>query len=553
MLSSLRRIVPLGVILAVGCASPQLMVATFVPSRPGVVTATHVNVTGNWLAAVSMNDGTFRRSYFDLLQRGDTITGTVRTTQFYFDIVESAWDSTGFTITGAMKDGGSVRRQEWHGRLVGDSLHLVAIRRPAPGAPATPRAAVTNASTTSAPAAPPRPQPELVAYRVPPGEGAMPAKIPPPARHVVRDNGIARTPAMGWNSWNKFAGRVTDADVRAMADAMVSNGMRDAGYVYVNIDDTWEGDKRDSLGNITTNSKFPDMKALADYVHSKGLKLGIYSSPGPTTCAGYIGSYGHEAQDAKTFADWGIDYLKYDWCGARMLYRDDEMPAVYQVMGDALIATGRPIVYSLCQYGRQDVWKWGADVGGNSWRTTGDIRDTWESMANIGFRQDVLAPYAKPGHFNDPDMLEIGNGGMTNEEYRTHMSLWAMLAAPLLAGNDLRTMSLEVLGILTNKEVIRLDQDPLGKQGTRVLASPDSASVRQEIWTRPLANGAYAVAAFNRGPDSARVMIDFAALNIDTQGATVRDLWAHRKVRVRDNRYTATIPSHGVVMLRVGR
>jgi alpha-galactosidase len=529
------------------------MIATFVPTRPGVVTATHVNVTGNWLAAVSMNDGTFRRSYFNLLQRGDTITGTIRTTQFFFDIVESSWDSAGFTIVGAMKDGGSVRRQEFHGRLVGDSLHLLAVRRPPPGAPAaTTPPPTTTAANTSAAAAP-RPQPELVAHRVPPGEGALPAKISLPVRHIVRDNGIARTPAMGWNSWNKFAGRVTDADVRAMADAMASNGMRDAGYVYVNIDDTWEGDKRDSLGNITSNSKFPDMKALADYVHSKGLRLGIYSSPGPTTCAGYIGSYGHEAQDAKTFAEWGIDYLKYDWCGARMLHRDEDMPAVYQIMGDALIATGRPIVYSLCQYGRLDVWKWGADVGGNSWRTTGDIRDSWESMANIGFRQDVLAPYAKPGHFNDPDMLEIGNGGMTDDEYRTHMSLWAMLAAPMLAGNDLRTMSIEVLSILTNKDVIRIDQDPLGKQATRAWASPDSASVRQEIWTRPLANGAYAVAAFNRGPDSARVTIDFAALNIDTQGVPVRDLWAHRKVRVRDNRYTVTIPSHGVVMLRVGR
>jgi alpha-galactosidase len=218
-----------------------------------------------------------------------------------------------------------------------------------------------------------------------------------------------------------------------------------------------------------------------------------------------------------------------------------------------LLATGRPIVYSLCQYGRQDVWKWGADVGGNSWRTTGDIKDTWESMANIGFRQDAMAPYAKPGHFNDPDMLEIGNGGMTADEYRTHMSLWAMLAAPLLAGNDLRTMSLETLAILTNKEVIRVDQDPLGKQATRALVSPDSASVRQEIWTRPLANGAWAVAAFNRGLDSAAVEIDFTALHINTQGAAVRDLWAHRKVRVQDNKYTVTIPSHGVVMLRVGR
>jgi alpha-galactosidase len=551
MLSSLRRIVLLGAVLSAACSSPKVIVAKPVPSTPGVVTATHVNVTGNWLAAVSMNDGTYRRSYFDLVQRGDTITGTVRTTQFFFDIAESSWDSTGFTITGVMKDGGSERRQTFHGHLVGDSLHLLPVRRPAPGTAASGTTTATpNTATTAAPA---RPQPELVAHRVPRGEGAMPAKMPLPARHPVPDNGVARTPAMGWNSWNKFAGRVTDADVRAMADAMASNGMREAGYEYVNIDDTWEGDKRDSLGNITTNSKFPDMKALADFVHSKGLKLGIYSSPGPTTCAGYIGSYGHEAQDAKTFAAWGIDYLKYDWCGARMLYRDEDMPAIYQIMGDALLATGRPIVYSLCQYGRLDVWKWGADVGGNSWRTTGDIRDSWESMSNIGFRQDVLASFAKPGHFNDPDMLEIGNGGMSDIEYRTHMSLWAMLAAPLLAGNDLRTMSMEVLEILTNREVIRVDQDPLGRQATRAWASPDSAGVRQEIWTRPLTSGAYAVAAFNRGPELASVTIDFTALNIDARRAPVRDLWAHRRVRVRDNRYIVAIPSHGVVMLRVGR
>jgi alpha-galactosidase len=229
------------------------------------------------------------------------------------------------------------------------------------------------------------------------------------------------------------------------------------------------------------------------------------------------------------------------------------MPAVYQIMGEALLATGRPIVYSLCQYGRLDVWKWGAEVGGNSWRTTGDIRDSWESMANIGFRQDVLAPFAKPGHFNDPDMLEIGNGGMTDIEYRTHMSLWAMLAAPLLAGNDLRTMTPEILEILTNREVIAVDQDSLGQQATRVWASADSADARQEIWTRPLVRGAYAVAAFNRAPAPAKVTIDFAALNIDTRSVRVRDLWAHRNVRVRDGRYVVTVPAHGVVMLRVGR
>jgi alpha-galactosidase len=341
--------------------------------------------------------------------------------------------------------------------------------------------------------------------------------------------------------------------VRSMADAMASNGMREAGYVYVNIDDTWEGDQRDAQGNITTNKKFPDMKALADYVHSKGLKLGIYSSPGPTTCAGYIGSYGHEAQDARTFAGWGIDYLKYDWCGARMLHDETDMQGLYQIMGDALLASGRKILYSLCQYGRMEVWKWGADVGGNSWRTTGDIRDAWDSMTRIGFSQDSLAPYAQPGHFNDPDMLEIGNGGMSDTEYRTHMTLWSMLAAPLLAGNDLRTMTPSILEILTNREVIAIDQDSAGKQARRAWASDDSANVRKEIWTRPLAKGAYAVAAFNRGPSDAEVVIDFAALGVDPRGKPVRDLWTHKNVQARNGRYTAMVPSHGAVLLRVGR
>ncbi len=202
-----------------------------------------------------------------------------------------------------------------------------------------------------------RPGNEMVAYWAAPGEGAYPKRVDLPALHKVRDNGLAKTPPMGWNSWNKFHGRVDDPSVRGMADAMASNGMRDAGYIYVNIDDTWEG-ARDAAGNIQSNQKFPDMKALASYVHSKGLKLGIYSSPGPNTCAGYEGTYGHEIQDAKTYATWGIDYLKYDWCGARNLYTDDEMQAVYQKMGDALRAAGRPIVYSLCQYGSADAVQW---------------------------------------------------------------------------------------------------------------------------------------------------------------------------------------------------
>ena len=255
---------------------------------------------------------------------------------------------------------------------------------------------------------------------------------------------LAATPPMGWNSWNHFAEKVDDATVRAQADALVSSGMRDAGYLYVNIDDTWEGE-RDAAGVIHPNAKFPDMKALADYVHSKGLKLGIYSSPGPKTCAGYAGSYGHEEQDAQTYAAWGIDYLKYDLCTLGEQLEKVEpaearriMRAAYDKMHQALLKTGRPLVYSLCEYGYDSVWRWGASVGGNSWRTTGDIADNYARMAEIGFGQAGLASFAAPGHWNDPDMLEVGNGGMTIPEYRAHFSLWALLAAPLIAGNDVR-------------------------------------------------------------------------------------------------------------------
>ena len=386
---------------------------------------------------------------------------------------------------------------------------------------------------------------EVVAVRVAAGEGAPPARIEPPALHAVKDNGLARTPPMGWNSWNKFAGRVDDAAVRGVADAMVSTGMKKAGYIYVNIDDTWEA-VRDAKGNITTNSKFPDMKALADYVHAKGLKIGIYSSPGPKTCAGYEGSYGHEEQDARTYAAWGMDYLKYDWCSASAVYPNSDMPAVYQKMGDALLATGRPIVYSLCQYGLEKVQDWGAKAGGNLWRTTGDINDSWKSMEKLGFDlQAGLETAARPGHWNDPDMLEIGNGGMTDTEYRTHMSLWAMLAAPLLAGNDLRNMSPATAEILMNADVIAVNQDSLGKQGRRF-----SKSGEQEIWVRPLADGSTAVALFNRATEPATVKANWSALGI-ANVKKVRNLWSHQDVTSTGANYEATVPGHGVVMLRV--
>jgi alpha-galactosidase len=478
------------------------------------------DLNGNWVVSQDMHDGTFRRTYFNLHQEGARITGSIRATQFFYKIVESTGGHDGFTLTGAMMDGKSERRVQYQGKLVGDELHIVTRRRA--DAPLT----------------------EMVAHAAAAGEGAMPARIEPPKLHKVPDNGLVRTPPMGWNSWNKFAGRVTADDVRAMADAMASNGMKDAGYVYINIDDTWEGE-RDVKGNIQTNRKFPDMKALADYVHSKGLKLGIYSSPGPNTCAGYEGSYGHEEQDARSYAAWGIDYLKYDWCGARNIYTDDEMQAVYQKMGDALRASGRAIAYSLCQYGRADVWKWGPEVGGNLWRTTGDIRDSWDSMSKIGFGQNDLAPYAAPGHWNDPDMLEIGNGGMNENEYRTHMSLWSILAAPLLAGNDFRSMPPAILDILTNREVIAIDQDKDGKQGHRIVKNGD-----QEIWTRQLSGGALAIGIFNRSADEARTVVKWADLGI--QGRPhVKDLWLRKDVPVEGAEYIVTVPSHGVVLLRV--
>jgi alpha-galactosidase len=372
----------------------------------------------------------------------------------------------------------------------------------------------------------------------------------------AQESAVAATPPMGWNSWNHFAGKVNEADVKAAADAMVSSGMKAAGYEYINIDDTWEG-QRDAQGFIHPNSKFPDMKALADYVHSKGLKLGIYSSPGPKTCAGYSGSYGHEHQDAETYGKWGIDYLKYDLCSYDGIMRkeapndtqkqDAMMIAAYAKMHRALEATGRPIIFSLCEYGRDDVWTWGASVGGNLWRTTGDIQDNYQRMTDIGFNQLGLAKYARPGHWNDPDMLEIGNGGMNYDEEKTHMSLWAILAAPLIAGNDLSHMSAQTLSVLTNREVIAVDQDTLGKEGSRAFAVGMT-----EIWTKPLKGGAVAAGLFNRDTVSHEMTLKLTTFGFGPH-AKLRDLWAHTDVTPTNGQYMVNVPPHGVVMLRVSR
>jgi alpha-galactosidase len=369
---------------------------------------------------------------------------------------------------------------------------------------------------------------------------------------------LALTPPMGWNSWNVWGTSVDDAKVRAAADRMVASGLADHGYQYINIDDAWEGE-RDADGRIQSNEKFPDMRALADYVHAKGLKLGIYSSPGPKTCAGYEGSYQHERLDAETFAAWGIDLIKYDWCSYGKIAADDSRAALrkpYEVMREALDDCGRDIVYSLCQYGMGQVSEWGADVGGNYWRTTGDIFDDWGSMSGIGFGQAGLEAFAGPGHWNDPDMLVVGMVGwgpdlhrtrLTRQEQVTHITLWSLLASPLLIGCDLSQLDDFTLALLTNPEVLAVNQDPLGRQAARI-----DVEERQEVWARLLADGTYAVGLFNRSRWPAPVFVDWRDLQL-AGPQPVRNLWLRTDEGVFEDGYSSTVQGHGAVMLKIGR
>jgi alpha-galactosidase len=365
------------------------------------------------------------------------------------------------------------------------------------------------------------------------------------------DNGLALTPPMGWNSWNKFGCKIDEKSVREAADAMAASGMRDAGYQFIVIDDCWQVD-RDSKGNIIVDGKaFPSgIKALADYVHSKGLKFGIYSDAGTKTCAGRPGSWGYEFQDARQYAEWGVDYLKYDWCSNG----GQNSEAAYSLMRDALKACGRPIVFSICEWGNTKPWLWAKNIG-NLWRTTGDIQDVWEGKKDWGGLglvqiidlQDGLETYSGPGHWNDPDMLEVGNGGMTATEYRAHFSFWCLLAAPLMAGNDLATMTPETRDILTNREVIAVDQDPLGKQGSKVRDDGDT-----EVWARPLADGSRAVILFNRSSKEAPIAVNWTEIGYPkTLGAQVRDLWKHQDLGVFIGSYSAAVPGHGAVMVKI--
>ncbi len=375
---------------------------------------------------------------------------------------------------------------------------------------------------------------------------------------VGGDHKLALTPPMGWNSWNCWAGAVDDTKVRTSTDAMLSSGLAAHGFQYINIDDTWEGN-RDPNGEIQTNAKFPDMKSLADYVHGKGLKLGIYSSPGPKTCAGFEASYKHEQQDATTYAKWGIDYLKHDWCS----YGDvvtgeglDRFEKPYKWMRDALDKTDRDIVYSLCQYGMGDVWKWGEDIGANCWRTTGDINDSWSSLHGIYTSQNGHEKFAGPGHWNDPDMLVVGKVGwgpslhpshLKPNEQLLHISMWCMLSSPLLIGCDMSDMDPFTIDLLSNDEVLDINQDPLGKPAGRVAMTGDL-----EIWSRPLFDGTTAVALVNSSAEETPVKAGWQEIGV-TGRQPVRDLWMHKNAGTFDGSYSVVVPAHGVVLVRIGK
>ncbi|HEX6966559.1 MAG TPA: glycoside hydrolase family 27 protein [Gemmatimonadaceae bacterium] len=360
---------------------------------------------------------------------------------------------------------------------------------------------------------------------------------------TLLDNGLARTPPMGWNSWNHFGCNVSEQLIEQTADAMVASGMRDAGYRYVVIDDCWQV-ARDANGTLVADSvRFPHgIKALADYVHSKGLKFGIYTDAGTNTCQGRPGTLGHEAQDARTFAAWGVDYVKEDWCHASGL----DAPTQYAKFRDALHEAGRPIVFSICEWGSNQPWEW-APKTGNLWRTTDDIRDTWSSMLSNLDQSAQHATAAGPGHWNDPDMLEVGNGGMTDDEYRAHMSLWAIIAAPLMAGNDVRTMSAATKAILTNPEVIAVDQDSLGAEGMLVW----EPTPELQVWAKPLADGSRAVAMLNRSDTAATMTAYISRTGLHVDSVTVRDLWAHANRGMFGREYRTTVPAHAAVLLRI--
>jgi len=404
---------------------------------------------------------------------------------------------------------------------------------------------------------------------------------------VECDDRIALTPPMGWNSWNCFAQEVSAEKVKRAADAMVKSGLINHGWTYINIDDFWENNRdskdqsirgkfRDEAGNIVPNSRFSDMKGLADYVHGLGLKIGLYSSPGPWTCGGCAGSYSYEKQDAESYAKWGFDYLKYDWCSYGNVInglQDNDPYKVsslsynggselntaikpFKVMGEFLRQQPRDIVFSVCQYGMSDVWKWGGSVGGNSWRTTNDITDTWASVKNIVLDQDKSAAYAKPGNWNDPDMLVVGHVGWGNphpsklkpDEQYLHISLWSLFAAPLLIGCDMEKLDDFTLNLLTNDEVIEINQDPLGKQATCLQTIGEL-----RIYVKELEDGSRAVGFCNLGSDIVDISYkDFEKIGLNGK-FNVRDVWRQKDIstiETKTNQLALKVPVHGVLLYK---
>ncbi|UCE06629.1 MAG: alpha-galactosidase [bacterium] len=374
---------------------------------------------------------------------------------------------------------------------------------------------------------------------------------------IVIGEKLALTPPMGWNSWNAFGLNVDEEKIRAAADKFVESGLSQHGWSFINIDDGWEASARNEDGELLSNEKFPNMKALGDYIHSKGLKFGIYSSPGPLTCGGYLGSYTFEQKDVDTWCKWGVDYLKYDWCSYREIAKDNslaELKKPYLLMRDVLKNADRDIVYSLCQYGMGNVWEWGEAVGGNLWRTTGDIVDTWQSLKTIGFTQDNNAAYAKTGHWNDPDMLIVGWVGWNetihptrlsaNEQY-LHISLWCLLSAPLLLGNDLTKLDDFTLNLLTNDEVLAVNQDPLGKQ-----AIPVYKDDHVQVWSKKLHDGSAAVGLFNLGSEKCIVTANWQDIGLRGK-LKVRDLWRQKDLGDFEGKYEASVPPHGVILVSI--
>ena len=393
---------------------------------------------------------------------------------------------------------------------------------------------------------------------------------------IVCGETLALTPHMGWNSWYVWENHVTDKIMRQAADAMVSSGMIDHGYMYVNIDDCWSvkplskdstlsGEPRDKDGKINSNRRFPDMKALTGYIHSKGLKAGIYTSPGPFTCAGHVAAYKFEEKDIERYVQWGYDFLKYDWCSYGHFARKDTLPDLqkpYLLISAILKKQKRDIVLNLCQYGMGDVWKWGKEAGGNSWRTAGDLGGSFEKIGTALFRdgfdvysRDSLQFYGGPGGWNDPDYLLLGylsnwNNAtvptpLTPNEQYTQVSLWSIVAAPMIFSGDITRLDDFTLNLLTNDEIIEVDQDPLGKPGYRVEKQGDG-----EAWMRQLKDGSLAVGLFNRGETPSKVTILWNDLHISGK-QKIRDLWRQKDIGIFNGKYSSKVERHGVVMIRV--